>query len=91
MGLRVMVGNDNSVSCDKTRKEKIKQQTSHANQGKTRRGKIKKDMYREDNEEEVRVRVRMSIRVRVRSMVRVTVARKDKGEIRAKGGVSGCG
>ena len=48
-------------------------------------------MYREDNEGEVRVRVRMSIRVRVRSMVRVTVARKDKGEIRAKGGVSGCG
>ena len=44
-------------------------------------------MYREDNEEEVRVRVRMSIRVWVRSMVRVTVARKDKGEIRGKGGV----
>jgi hypothetical protein len=34
----------------------------------------------------VRVRVRMSIRVRVRSRVRVTVGRKDKGEIRGKGG-----
>ncbi len=44
-------------------------------------------MHREDNEEEARVRVRMSIRVRVRSRwVRVMVGRKDKGEIRGKGG-----
>ncbi len=34
----------------------------------------------------VRVRVRMSIRVRVPSRVRVTVGRKDRGDIRGKGG-----